>query len=308
MSKEKTINNNNSPSNKYSKLSKEKEITKEIIKEPSSPKNIKDLEEEEDKNSYSKKDKITEKILDNKLSFITSEENDKKGSESNCTNKNSKIQKDIIDNLLIDIFENHYNDISTEKKINLDNKIYELKYYIEYFSKNLNQNFSKYILLILDQKIYELIEYVEKLVDTKVKTVKDILVIKNSLKFVGNDINKIFEKSFEKTMSFDIASILIVLFISDILSDNKINLTDQEYEQIIQNESFDEKDKFEKYIEECKLYFEKIENENNNDDIEGYYDEENENQENQEEIESINNNKDNDNDENNNVEFDIKKD
>ena len=308
MSKEKTINNNNSASNKYSKLSKEKEITKEIIKEPSSPKNIKDLEEEEDKNSYSKKDKITEKILDNKLSFITSEENDKKGSESNCTNKNSKIQKDIIDNLLIDIFENHYNDISTEKKINLDNKIYELKYYIEYFSKNLNQNFSKYILLILDQKIYELIEYVEKLVDTKVKTVKDILVIKNSLKFVGNDINKIFEKSFEKTMSFDIASILIVLFISDILSDNKINLTDQEYEQIIQNESFDEKDKFEKYIEECKLYFEKIENENNNDDIEGYYDEENENQENQEEIESINNNKDNDNDENNNVEFDIKKD
>ena len=304
MSKEKTINNSNSPSNKYSKLSKEKEI----IKEPSSPKDIKDLEEEKDKDSYSKKDKITEKILDNKLSFITSEENDKKGSESNCTNKNSKIQKDIIDNLLIDIFENHYNDISTEKKINLDNKICELKYHIEYFSKNLNQNFSKYILLILDQKIYELIEYVEKLVDTKVKTVKDILVIKNSLKFVGNDINKIFEKSFEKTMSFDIASILIVLFISDILSDNKINLTDQEYEQIIQNESFDEKDKFEKYIEECKLYFEKIENENNNDDIEGYYDEENENQENQEEIESINNNKDNDNDENNNVEFDIKKD
>ena len=304
MSKEKTINNSNSPSNKYSKLSKEKEIIKEIIKEPSSPKDIKDLEEEKDKDSYSKRDKITEKILDNKLSFITSEENDQKEGESNCTNKNSKIKKDIIDNLLIDIFEYHYNDISTEKKINLDNKICELKYYIEYFSKNLNQNFSKYILLILDQKIYELIEYVEKLVDTKVKTVKDILVIKNSLKLVGNDINKIFEKSFEKTMSFDISSILIVLFISDILSDTKINLTDQEYEQIIQNESIDEKEKFEKYIEECKLYFEKFENGNNNDDIEGYYDEENENQE---EIESINNNKDNDNDENNNVEFDKEK-
>ena len=304
MSKEKTINNSNSPSNKYSKLSKEKEI----IKEPSSPKDIKDLEEEKDKDSYSKRDKITEKILDNKLSFITSEENDQKEGESNCTNKNSKIKKDIIDNLLIDVFEYHYNDISTEKKINLDNKICELKYHIEYFSKNLNQNFSKYILLILDQKIYELIEYVEKLVDTKVKTVKDILVIKNSLKLVGNDINKIFENSFEKTMSFDIASILIVLFISDILSDTKINLTDQEYEQIIQNESIDEKEKFEKYIEECKLYFEKFENGNNNDDIEGYYNEENENEENQEEIESINNNKDNDNDENNNVEFDKKKD
>ncbi len=62
--------------------------------------------------------------------------------------------------------------------------------------------------------------------------------------------------------------------------------------------------KLKKYIEECKLYFEKFENGNNNDDIEGYYDEENENQE---EIESINNNKDNDNDENNNVEFDKEK-
>ena len=171
----------------------------------------------------------------------------------------------------------------------------------------MNKNFSKYILLILDQKIYELIEYVEKLIDTKVKTVKDILEIKNSLKLTGNDIDKIFEKPFEKTMSFDISSILIVLFISDILSDNKINLTDQEYEQIVQAESFDEKEKFEKYIEECKLLFEKIENGENDDDIEVYYEEENENKENQEEIELINNNKENNNDENNNVEFDEEK-
>ena len=305
--KKKNNNNNNSPSNKYSQLSKENEIIEEIINNPLLLKDIEDLEEEEDEDSYSEKDKITQEILDNKLSFIISEENDQKESKSNSTNKKSKIHKDIVENLLIDLFEYHYNDISTEKKINLGNKIFESKYHIEYFCKNLNKNFSKYILLILDQKIYELIEYVEKLIDTKVKTVKDILEIKNSLKLTGNDIDKIFEKPFEKTMSFDISSILIVLFISDILSDNKINLTDQEYEQIVQAESFDEKEKFEKYIEECKLLFEKIENGENDDDIEVYYEEENENKENREEIELINNNKENDNDENNNVEFDEEK-
>ena len=89
----------------------------------------------------------------------------------------SKINKNLIENLLIDLFEYHYNEISTEKKINLGNKIYESKCKIKYFCKNLNDNFSKYILLILEQKIYELIEYVEKLIDTKVKTVKNILEI-----------------------------------------------------------------------------------------------------------------------------------
>ena len=185
----------------------------------------------------------------------------------------------MIENLLIDLFEYHYNGISTEKKINLRNKIYESKRQIEYFCKNLDDNFSKYILLILEQKIYELIEYVEKLIDAKIKSVQDILEIKNSLKLTGNDIVKIFEKPFQKTKKFDISSVLIVLLITDILSENKINLTDEEYDQIVQAESFNEKDRFEKYIEECKSYFEKIENGETEEDIEVYYEEDKNNEE-----------------------------
>ena len=278
MSKEKNNKDLETQDNKYTQLSKENEIIEELINNSLLIKDIEDLEEEEEDDSYSEKDKITEEILDNKLSFIMPEENESKQNENkNYIKKNpQKIHKDIIENLLIELFEYHYNDISTEKKMNLGNKILESKYHIGFFCTKLNKNFSKYILLILEQKIYELIEHIEKIIKTKVKTVKDILEIKNSLKLTGRDVEKIFEKPFQRTQSFDISSVLIVLFISDILSDNKINLTDEEYEQIIQAESYDEKDRFEKYIEECKLLFEKIENgENgeNDEDIEVYEEE-----------------------------------
>ena len=150
-------------------LAKENEIIEEIINNPLLLKNIEELEEEEDEDSYSEKDKITEEILDNKLSFIIPEENESKEKENkNYIKKNSqKIHKDIIDNLLIELFEYHYNEISTEKKRNLGTKILESKYHIEFFCTKLNKNFSKYILLILEQKIYDLIEHVEKLIKTK---------------------------------------------------------------------------------------------------------------------------------------------
>jgi len=249
MSKEK--NNNYSSITKYSQLPKENEIIEEIINSPLLLKDIEGLEEEEEEED----------------SILEGTELKEKERKNNTNKITSKIHKNLIENLLIDLFEYHYNEISTEKKINLGNKIYESKCKIKYFCKNLNDNFSKYILLILEQKIYELIEYVEKLIDTKVKTVKNILEIRNSLKLTGNDIVKIFEKSFQKTMKFDISSVLIVLFISDILSENKINLTDEEYDQIVQAESFNEKDRFEKYVEECKSYFEKLGNGENEEDI-----------------------------------------
>ena len=299
MSKEKNNKDLDLQDNKYSQLTKENEIIEEIINNPLLLKDIEDLEEEEEEDSYSEKDKITEEILDNKLSFIIPEENESKQNENkNYIKRNSqKIHKDIIENLLIELFEYHYKDISTEKKMNLGNKILESKYHIGFFCIKLNKNFSKYILLILEQKIYELIEHVENLIKKKVKSVKDILEIKNSLKLTGHDIEKIFEKPFQRIQqSFDISSVLIVLFISDILNDNIINLTDNEYEEIIQAVSYEEKDRFEKYIEECKLLFEKIESgENENDeDIEVYEEEkqsENENEiENNDEINDINNN------------------
>ena len=285
MSKEKI--NNNSPNINISQLSKENEILEEIINSPLLLKDIEGLEEEEEyEDSIPEENELKEKEIKNHIN-----------------KKSSKIHKNIIENLLIDLFEYHYNEISTEKKYNLGNKIYELKRNIEYYYNNLDDNFSKYILLILEQKIYELIEYVEKLIDIKVNSAKDILEIKNSLKLTGNDIVKIFEKPFQKTMKFDISSVLVVLFISDILSENKINFTDEEYDQIVEAESFNEKDRFEKYIEECKSYFEKIQNGEIEEDIEVYYEEEKENENNEvvNDIynnlnEEINNENDNDND------------
>ena len=89
---------------------------------------------------------------------------------------------------------------------------------------------------------------------------KDILDIKKSLCLVGINIGKIFERAFENTKKFDISSVLEVLFITEILNDNDIDISDQEYEEIINISKLDEKDNFEKYVDECKSYFEKLEN------------------------------------------------
>ena len=59
-------------------------------------------------------------------------------------------------------------------------------------------------------------------------------------------------------MVFDISNVLIILFICDILTESKINISDEEFEQLMYDLSFDEKDRFNKYIEECKSYFENI--------------------------------------------------
>ena len=284
-STEDNTNEDNTNEDNNSQLEKENEIIEQIINNPLLLKDIDELDEE-DEDIYSEKD------LDNKLPFIVQDENENEDIENNNNNnsnnnnnntkKTQKIQRDIIEKLIINLFEYHYKEISSEKKVYLGNKILQTKYHIQLFCTKLNINFSKYILLILEQKIYELIEYVEKMMmKTDLVSVKDILKIKHSLKLTGRDIGKIFEKPFQKTMVFDISSVLILLFISDILSENKINVSDEEYEQLIQDLSYEEKDRFEKYIEDCKSYFEKIENgENgeNGEDVEVYYAEEKQNE------------------------------
>lgn len=256
-------------------FSKEEEIIEQIINNPLLLKDIDNLEEEEDDDSASEKDKNEEDNYENKLSIIVQEENDELDNNSSSNKNNSKkkqqkIQKDIVEKLIIELFEYHYKGISPNKKDNFGNKILETKYHIQFFCTKLNDNFSKYILLILEQKIYELIEYVEEIIKTKMESIKDILEIKNSLRLTGRDIGKIFEKPFQKTMVFDISSVLIVLYIHDILNDTRINMSDEEYELLIQDVAYDEKDRFEKYIEECKSYFEKMENGESEDDVEVY--------------------------------------
>ena len=51
-------------------------------------------------------------------------------------------------------------------------------------------------------------------------------------------------------MVFDISSVLIIQYLHDILSDNTINMSDEDYKQLTQDVSFDERDRFENYIEE----------------------------------------------------------
>ena len=217
-----------------------------------------ELEEDENEDDILERDKITEEILDNNLSINIPEQK----TQEEINKNERKINKDIIEDLFIELFEYHYKGITGQKRRNPQAKIFSTKYQIEFFYTKLNinfVNFSKYILLILEQKIDELIEYIKKKF-YKNLNIKVILDIKNSLNLVGIDIGKIFEHPFEKTRNFDVSSILEVLFIYDILNDNDIDISDEEYEEIINISKLDEKDNFEKYIEECKLFFEKIEN------------------------------------------------
>ena len=226
-----------------------------------------EYEEDENEDDILERDKITEEILNNNLSINIPENQTQEE-----VNKNErKINKDIIEDLFIDLFEYHYKGILGQKRRSPQAKIFSTKYQIEFFYTKLNinfVNFSKYILLILEQKIDDLIEHIKKNYYSNLN-IKVILDIKNSLHLVGIDIRKIFEHPFEKTRDFDISSILEVLFIYDILNDNDIDINDEEYEQIINISNLDEKDIFEKYIDECKIFFEKIENgEREEDDIE----------------------------------------
>ena len=279
-------NNNKDSSDKKNNIQFENdnEIIEGIMNNPLLFKNIEDLEEEEnEEDNYSEKDRITEEILDNKLSFIPpkkyEEDEDKNKNKINNVNiqsndieeKNTKTQGDIIEDLLIELFKYHYKGMSTVKKINLENKLSKSYNQIENFCEKFKKNFSYFILLILEQKISELLDYIKK--NIKIESVKDILEIKNSLKLTGTNINKLFEKPFKESMKFDVSSIIVVLFISEILGSNKINISEEEYEEIVEIDSLEEKDRFQKYIEECKQFFEKIKKGEYKEDVEVYEEE-----------------------------------
>ena len=253
--------------NEINSIEEETKIIEEIIKN----KLINDIhlnkdyeeseDDEENEDDLLEKDKITEEILDNKLSFIIPEEEEKSQNEINTNKRN--VHKDIIEDLLIELFNYHYNSITKQKSKSPQARMFATKYHLEFFYTKLNINFinfSKYVLMILQQKMEELIEYIKNKFYKNKITIKDVLNIKKSLFLVGINIKKTFERTFEKTRNFDMSSILEVLFISEILNDNVIEINDEEYEEIINISKLDEKDNFEKYIEECKAYFENIEN------------------------------------------------
>jgi len=176
--------------------SNEEKIIEEIIRNriiisPNLKEDYIDREEDENDDDILERDKITQEILDNKLSIIIPE----KKVEEEINKNERKINKDIIEDLLIDLFEYHYKGISGQKRSNPQAKIFATKYQIEFFYTKLNinfVNFSKYLLLILEQKMDELIEYIKKNFFNKKLNVKIILDIKKSLDLVGIDIGKKF--------------------------------------------------------------------------------------------------------------------
>ena len=250
------------------KIIEEIKASQKIIYFSNLNKEYEDLEIDDNDDDLSEKDKVTEDILNNKLSIFIPDNNEEEEINSNT----QKIQKDIIENLLIELFDFHYNDIISKTTKKPINKIIEVESQIEFYYTKLNNNFiyfSKYILLILEQKIEELIDYIKNKLNKNKMIVKDILNIKKSLHLVGNDINKIFKLAFEKTREFDVSSILEILFIREILNDSEMDINDKEYEEITDISRLEEKDNFEKYAEECRVYFEKIENgEREEEDIE----------------------------------------
>ena len=245
----KEIKNNN-----FLSISRENKIIEEIMKNPILLNEIEEMDDyEEETDNYSETDNITQEILGNKLSFILL---DDKISQTNLITLNNvfkKIYKDIIDNLFIELYTYHYDSKTLEKKNYLTSKIIEANYQIENICTKLNDKFSKYILLIIDQKICELIEFINEGIKNKQVSFREVIKIKKCLGLTGQDIMKIFEIPFKKTKHFDISSVLIIMFIHNILDDDEItNFTDLEYEEIANIPSIEEKDFFDKYIEDCK--------------------------------------------------------
>ena len=244
-------------------LENENELIEAIINN-SLIEDVEDIEEEDDEEeeedieegNYIGKNKNTE---ENKKTNIIIKVNVNSNDSQDCNKEKSfQIYQDILENLLIDLFEYHFYEISQEKKKRLRNKILESKYHIEFFCIKSNADFSKHVLCILKEKIYELIKYIvniiNKMKENDTISLKNILKVKNSLNLTGKDIIKIFDKAFQRTQKFDISSVIISLFITNFLSKNFYEkITDEEIEKIMEIDSLEEKDHFEKYIEDCKI-------------------------------------------------------
>ena len=219
-------------------------------------------EEEIEERNYSDKNK---NIKESEKSNIVNNVNNNDISQDKYKQYLMYNYEDVIDKLLIiDLFEYHFNEKYQLGEKLLTNKIVKSKYLIEYFCSKYNPHFSKYVICILEKKIYELINYVSgfinKMKEKKTLSIGDIFKIKNSLDLTGKDVSKVFEMAFQKTKSFDVSSIMIVLFITNILSGSiSEKMSDEEYEQIIKVDSLEEKDQFEKYVKECKIFLSTLE-------------------------------------------------
>ena len=169
-----------------------------------------------------------------------------------------------VEEILIDIFENTVKNYNNKYSLTIKSTRFakDIKYYCE----ELRFNFAIFILTILSQKLISLINYVEeKYINTPNFKIKKLFKIKNCLAQTGNDIQKVFKSVFNITYFFDIGSVLVEIFLRNILSENDISnyIKNEDFEKIKKINSIGEKDRFESYLNQFKSYLYLYDNEYN---------------------------------------------
>ena len=169
-----------------------------------------------------------------------------------------------VEEILIDIFENTVKNYNN--KYSLTIKCTRFAKDIKYYCEELRFNFAIFILTILSQKLISLINYVEeKYINTPNFNIKKLFKIKNCLAQTGNDIQKVFKSVFNITYFFDIGSVLVEIFLRNILSENDISnyIKNEDFEKLETINSIGEKDRFESYLNQFKSYLYLYDNEYN---------------------------------------------
>ena len=169
-----------------------------------------------------------------------------------------------VEEILIDIFENTVKNYNNKYSLTIKSTRFakDIKYYCE----ELRFNFAIFILTILSQKLISLINYVEeKYINTPNFKIKKLFKIKNCLAQTGNDIQKVFKSVFNITYFFDIGSVLVEIFLRNILSENDISnyIKNEDFEKLETINSIGEKDRFESYLNQFKSYLYLYDNEYN---------------------------------------------
>ena len=169
-----------------------------------------------------------------------------------------------VEEILIDIFENTVKNYNNKYSLTIKSTRFakDIKYYCE----ELRFNFAIFILTILSQKFIPLINYVqENYINTSNFKIKKLFKIKNCLAQTGNDIQKVFKSVFNITYFFDIGSVLVEIFLRNILSENDISnyIKNEDFEKLETINSIGEKDRFESYLNQFKSYLYLYDNEYN---------------------------------------------
>ncbi len=192
---------------------------------------------------------IKAKEVDNKKEYIKNWE-----ISDTCDLENFQLKIDKrVEDILIDIFENTFKNYNNKHTIT--NKSNHFAKDMKYYCDILHYHFAIFILNVLSTKLISLINYVAKnYIDPSNFQIKKIFKIRNCLNQTGNDILKVFKSAFNRTYYFDMGSVLIEIFLRNILSQNEINnlIKDEDFEKLEKVNSIGEKDRFESYLNQFK--------------------------------------------------------